>query len=145
MLIKFSTKQELFTITENLNSLLVLFVLVRFVVFVLSSSVGLPVSVPLVTLVVILFKRHEHHLIWKSCWTPVYVYINANNANEIWPHCITNGTLRKYHTGHHNTELKTRKHEILTQPGLEPTIYHTRGEYANHYASDAFFPSQKKY
>jgi hypothetical protein len=25
----------------------------------------------------------------------------------------------------------------LTRPGLEPTIYHTRGEHANHYATDA--------
>jgi hypothetical protein len=25
----------------------------------------------------------------------------------------------------------------LTQPGLEPTIYHTRGEHANHYTTDA--------
>ena len=25
----------------------------------------------------------------------------------------------------------------LTQPGLEPTIYHTLGEHANHYATDA--------
>jgi hypothetical protein len=25
----------------------------------------------------------------------------------------------------------------LTQPGLEPTIYHTRGEHASHYATDA--------
>ena len=24
----------------------------------------------------------------------------------------------------------------LTQPGLEPTIYRTRGEHANHYATD---------
>jgi hypothetical protein len=24
----------------------------------------------------------------------------------------------------------------LTQPGLEPTIYHTRGEHARHYATD---------
>ena len=26
---------------------------------------------------------------------------------------------------------------VLTRPGLEPTIYRTRGEYANHYATDA--------
>jgi hypothetical protein len=25
----------------------------------------------------------------------------------------------------------------LTRPGLEPTIYHTRGEHANHYTTDA--------
>ena len=25
----------------------------------------------------------------------------------------------------------------FTQPGLEPTIYRTRGEHANHYATDA--------
>ena len=25
----------------------------------------------------------------------------------------------------------------LTRPGLEPTIYRTRGEHANHYATDA--------
>ena len=25
----------------------------------------------------------------------------------------------------------------LTQPGLEPMIYHTRGEHANHYTTDA--------
>jgi hypothetical protein len=25
----------------------------------------------------------------------------------------------------------------LTQPGLEPTIYRTRGEHANHYTTDA--------
>jgi hypothetical protein len=25
----------------------------------------------------------------------------------------------------------------LTRSGLEPTIYHTRGEHANHYATDA--------
>jgi hypothetical protein len=25
----------------------------------------------------------------------------------------------------------------LTQPRLEPTIYHTSGEHANHYATDA--------
>jgi hypothetical protein len=25
----------------------------------------------------------------------------------------------------------------LTRPGLEPTIYCTRGEHANHYATDA--------
>ena len=24
----------------------------------------------------------------------------------------------------------------LTRPGLEPTIYHTRGEHANHYTTD---------
>jgi hypothetical protein len=24
-------------------------------------------------------KRHEHHAIWKMCWTPIY--INANNIN----------------------------------------------------------------
>jgi hypothetical protein len=27
----------------------------------------------------------------------------------------------------------------LTQPGLEPTTYHTRGEHANHYATDAVY------
>ena len=26
---------------------------------------------------------------------------------------------------------------VLTRPGLEPTIYRTRGEHANHYATDA--------
>jgi hypothetical protein len=25
----------------------------------------------------------------------------------------------------------------LTRPGLDPTIYHTRGEHANHYTTDA--------
>jgi hypothetical protein len=25
----------------------------------------------------------------------------------------------------------------LTRPGIEPTIYHTQGEHANHYATDA--------
>ena len=25
----------------------------------------------------------------------------------------------------------------MTRPGLEPTIYHTRGEHSNHYATDA--------
>jgi hypothetical protein len=29
----------------------------------------------------------------------------------------------------------------LTRPGLEPTIYHTRGEPANHYATDVVWPS----
>jgi hypothetical protein len=27
----------------------------------------------------------------------------------------------------------------LTPPGLEPTIYRTRGEHANHYTTDAVF------
>jgi hypothetical protein len=27
----------------------------------------------------------------------------------------------------------------LTQPGLEPMIYHTQGEHANHYTTDAVF------
>ena len=27
----------------------------------------------------------------------------------------------------------------LTRPGLEPTIYRTRGEHANHYATDAVY------
>jgi hypothetical protein len=26
---------------------------------------------------------------------------------------------------------------VLTRPGLEPTIYRTRGKHANHYATDA--------
>ena len=25
----------------------------------------------------------------------------------------------------------------MTQPGLKPMIYHTRGEHSNHYATDA--------
>ena len=31
----------------------------------------------------------------------------------------------------------------LTQPGLEPTIYRTRGEHVNHYATDAVWISSK--
>ena len=31
---------------------------------------------------------------------------------------------------------KTKKDFGLTRPGLKPMIYHTRGEYANHYAND---------
>ena len=27
----------------------------------------------------------------------------------------------------------------LTRPGVEPTIYHTRGEHANHYTTDAVY------
>ena len=27
----------------------------------------------------------------------------------------------------------------LTWPGLKPTIYHTRGEHAKHYATDAIY------
>jgi hypothetical protein len=30
----------------------------------------------------------------------------------------------------------------LTRPGLEPTIYRTRGEHANHYATDAVLTQQ---
>jgi hypothetical protein len=31
----------------------------------------------------------------------------------------------------------------LTRSGLEPTIYRTRGEHANHYTTDAFFQDGK--
>lgn len=27
-------------------------------------------------------KQHEYYLIWKSCWTLVYVWINTNSINE---------------------------------------------------------------
>jgi hypothetical protein len=30
----------------------------------------------------------------------------------------------------------------LTQPGLEPTIYSTRGKHANHYTTDAVSPDR---
>ena len=34
----------------------------------------------------------------------------------------------------------------LIQPGLEPTIYHTRGEHADHYTTDAvWFPLDSSY
>jgi hypothetical protein len=33
----------------------------------------------------------------------------------------------------------------LTRPGLEPTIYHTRGEHANHYTTDAVFTVDEKH
>jgi hypothetical protein len=32
----------------------------------------------------------------------------------------------------------------LTRPGLKPTIYHTRGEHANHYAIDAVYSTEEK-
>jgi hypothetical protein len=35
-------------------------------------------------------KRHEHHMIWKSCWTPVYIK-NTNNINKTWTSYNTNG------------------------------------------------------
>jgi len=31
----------------------------------------------------------------------------------------------------------------LTQPALETTTYHTRGEHANHYATDAIYKDQR--
>ena len=31
----------------------------------------------------------------------------------------------------------------LTRPGLEPTLYRTRGEHANHYATDAVLLTRK--
>jgi hypothetical protein len=31
----------------------------------------------------------------------------------------------------------------LTRPGLEPTIYRTRGEHANHYATNAVFQGRR--
>ena len=33
----------------------------------------------------------------------------------------------------------------LTRPGLEPTIYRTRGEHANHYTTDAVLTNSKLY
>jgi hypothetical protein len=33
----------------------------------------------------------------------------------------------------------------LTRSGLEPTIYHTRGEHANHYATDAVLKTRIDY
>jgi hypothetical protein len=33
----------------------------------------------------------------------------------------------------------------LTRPGLEPTIYHTRDEYASYYATDAVYHIQLYY
>jgi hypothetical protein len=32
----------------------------------------------------------------------------------------------------------------LTRPGFEPTIYHTRGEHANHYTTDAVTMAKKE-
>ena len=32
----------------------------------------------------------------------------------------------------------------MTRPGLEPTIYRTRGEHANHYATDAVKSNESK-
>ena len=32
----------------------------------------------------------------------------------------------------------------LTRPGIEPTIYRTRGEHANHYATDAVTQNEDK-
>ena len=45
------------------------------------------------------------------------------------------------------SEEATHTHLIvfgMTRPGLEPMIYHTRGEHANHYATDAVFVVTEK-
>jgi hypothetical protein len=40
--------------------------------------------------------------------------------------------------GNQRIEIGYKKNPTITaNPGLEPTIYHTRGEKANHYATDA--------
>jgi len=34
---------------------------------------GLAVPAPHVAPVMLLLRRHEHHMIWKLCWTAIYV------------------------------------------------------------------------
>ena len=40
---------------------------------IVNKQGWLAVPVPLVIPVVLLLSAKKHHIIWKSCWTPVYV------------------------------------------------------------------------
>jgi hypothetical protein len=54
--------------------------------------------------------------------------------------CHNIGTIRKSNGKIDISGESTNTNVIvfgLSRPGLEPTIYHTRGEHANHYATDA--------
>ena len=63
-------------------------------------------------------KRCEHHLIWKSCWTPVcvnkYKYIN-----KTWNRVANNVFTRKAQRDH-NTDLSMPKYVILQHEQYEP-------------------------
>ena len=67
---------------------------------------GFAVAVPVMP-VVVLLKRHEHHLIWKLCWAPVL--INTKNMKPLHNMGVkTNIVLAVYD----NTELKISCHVI---------------------------------
>lgn len=52
-------------------------------------------------------NRHDHYLIWNSCWTPE----NVNNLYKIWPHYKTNGS--KYESLLHESYKTVLKHEDM--------------------------------
>jgi hypothetical protein len=41
------------------------------------------VTAPLVAPIVFLLDQSEHQLIWKSCWTPVYVMSHESERTEL--------------------------------------------------------------